>query len=349
MLPVRALAICLSSFLYPCFGNPCSELETADDFAARFNLSGKVAIVTGGDSGLGFATAEALARQGADVVIAGHNAEKSEAAARNLSAATGAYVRSSPLDLASFKNVHAFADKFLQDFNGNLHLLINDAGMSHETVSGGKTEDGFEQVFQVNYLGHFLLTELLLPALRKSRPSRVVHVASEAHKIACAKAGFSAKWNPFPRCAKDFTYIPPPVMTKPNTSLYGFSKLMMIEHAAELSAREANSGVTAYSLCPGLVVTDMTKEDPDIFKICNATFSKFDQRPCPYNAQQGAAVITYAALGDVQPGLWYQRRLGCKAGTVERSGFTDAMRPELYIRSQKMVGLQPSQSAAMIV
>jgi len=301
-------------------------METADDFAARFNLSGKVAIVTGGDSGLGFATAESLARQGATVVIAGHNAEKSEAAARNLSAATGADVWSSPLDLSSFKNVRAFAHKFLQDFNG------------------------FEQVFQVNYLGHFLLTELLLPALRKSRPSRVVHVASEAHKMACLEAGFSARWNPFPRCAKDFTYIPPPVMTKPNTSLYGFSKLMMIEHAAELSAREAKSGVTAYSLCPGLVVTDMTKANPDIFKACNATGpAHFDQKPCPYNPQQGAAVITYAALGDAQPGLWYQRRLGCKAGTVERSGFTDAMRPELYSRSQKMVGLQPSQGAAIIV
>lgn len=325
-------------------------METADDFAARFNLSGKVAIVTGGDSGLGFATAESLARQGATVVIAGHNAEKSEAAARNLSAATGADVWSSPLDLSSFKNVRAFAHKFLQDFNGNLHFLINDAGVSHETVSGGKTEDGFEQVFQVNYLGHFLLTELLLPALRKSRPSRVVHVASEAHKMACLEAGFSARWNPFPRCAKDFTYIPPPVMTKPNTSLYGFSKLMMIEHAAELSAREAKSGVTAYSLCPGLVVTDMTKANPDIFKACNATGpAHFDQKPCPYNPQQGAAVITYAALGDAQPGLWYQRRLGCKAGTVERSGFTDAMRPELYSRSQKMVGLQPSQGAAIIV
>jgi len=275
--------------------------------------------------------------------------EKSEAAARNLSAATGAYVQSSPLDLSSFKNVRAFANKFLEDFHGNLHLLINDAGISHEIVSGGKTVDGFEQVFQVNYLGHFLLTELLLPALRKSRPSRIVHVASEAHKMACLMAGFSASWNPFPRCAKDFTYIPPPVMTKPNTSLYGFSKLMMIEHAAELSAREAKSGVTAYSLCPGLVVTDMTKANPEIFKVCNDTHSAFVQKPCPYNAQQGAAVITYAALGDALPGLWYQRRLGCKAGIVERSGFTDAMRPELYIRSQKMVGVQPLQSAEIVV
>mmetsp|Transcript_15310 Transcript_15310/g.30102 ORF Transcript_15310/g.30102 Transcript_15310/m.30102 type:complete len:350 (+) Transcript_15310:70-1119(+) len=349
MLPIFAVAISLAFCFCPGFGNPCSDLETADDFAASFNLSGKVAIVTGGDSGLGFATAEALARQGAAVVIGGHNVEKCEAAARNLSATTGADVRSSPLDLSSFANVRAFADKFLKDFHGKLHLLINDAGISHETVSGGKTEDGFEQVFQVNYLGHFLLTELLLPALRKSRPSRIVHVASEAHKMACAQAGFSAKWNPFPRCARDFTYIPPPVMTKPNTSLYGFSKLMMIEHAAELSAREAKSGVSAYSLCPGLVVTDMTQANPDIFKMCNSSLSSWIQKPCPYNPQQGAAVITYTALGDALPGLWYQRRFGCKAGTVERSGFTDAMRSELYSRSQKMVGVQSSQSAEIVV
>jgi len=321
-------------------GAPCSENATANELAASFNLAGKVAIVTGGDSGLGFAAAESLARQGAAVVVAGHSAEKSEIAADKLRNTTSSDVRALPLDLASFASVRAFVDGFLKAFD-KLHYLINDAGISHAMGSGGKTQDGFEQVFQVNYLGHFLLTELLLPSLRKSSPSRVINVASVAHMLACHEAGFPSD------CARDFTYIPPPVTTTLNNTNYGFSKLMMIEHAAELNAREAAAGVTAYSLCPGLVVTGMTKDHPEIFQTCVA-YPDF-QKPCPYNAQQGAAVIAYATLGDLKPGLWYERRAGCSASSIAPSGFTDAMRPELYIRSQKMVGLIRSQSEAVVV
>lgn len=336
----RFLCICLGLCARPAVASPCGQNETADEFAANFNLSGKIAIVTGGDSGLGFAASEALARRGAVVVIAGHSAAKSDAAARNLSAATGGDVRSSPVNLASLKNVRAFAEKFLNDFGGKLHFLINDAGIPHEYVKGGKTEDGFEEVFQVDYLGPFLLTELLLPALRKSSPARVVNVASVESKDTCIMAGFS------PECAKDFTYIPPPVTPQPY-SLYGLAKLLQIEHAAELTVREAKakSGVTAYSLCPGLVVTDMTKEHPEIFKQCKQ-IPGF-QTPCPYSPQQGAAVITYTTLGDAQPGLWYERRKGCTASPIFTNGFTDTMRPELYSRSLEMVGMQPEVTIAV--
>jgi retinol dehydrogenase-13 len=341
MASLRFVVTCVGVCSGIASGTSCSESETANDLAASFNLAGKVAIVTGGDSGLGFAAAESLARQGATVVVAGHSAKKSEIAAEQLRNTTSADVRALPLDLASFANVRAFVDRFLKAFD-KLHYLINDAGIGHAMGSGAKTEDGFEQVFQVNYLGHFLLTELLLPSLRKSSPSRVVNVASVMHMDACHQAGFPSD------CAKDFTYIPPPMTTVPNNTIYGFSKLMMIEHAAELNAREAAAGVTAYSLCPGLVVTGMTKDHPEIFQMCKLYGPAF-QKPCPYNAQQGAAVIAYAALGDLKPGLWYERRAGCSASSITPHGFTDAMRPDLYIRSQKMVGLMRSQGEAVVV
>merc|ERR1712176_1461399 len=107
----------------------------------------------------------------------------------------------------------------------------------------------------------------------------------------------------------------------------------MIEHAAELTKREAPSGVTAFSLCPGLVVSDMTTANPDFIK--KACSNPNFQKPCPYNPQEGAAVIAYTALDNAKPGLWYQRRKGCSAGIVVTNGFMDSMRPELYRRSRQ--------------
>lgn len=331
---VRSMFLLLvGAVVSPIIADVCNPLTTADDISDGHNLFGKVAIVTGGDSGLGFAVAESFAKQNATVVIAGHSEAKCQAAAHNLTVLyPGTTVQSLPIDLSSFANIRAFASKFLAMHGQKLHYLINDAGMSGMEPDR-KTDDGFEMVFQVNYLGHFLLTELLLPALRESRPSRVVAVASEMHVYACVQAGFQED------CAKDFELLPPPLLQPGHHfSMYGFSKLMMIEHAAELTARESSAGVTAYSLCPGLVVTPMTK-DGDFIKASCAAMSP-PQDPCPFNAQQGAAVIAHAALGDATPGLWYQRRMGCKAGVIVPHGFTDAMRPELYKRSREWVGLE---------
>src|SRR4051794_7547962 len=130
--------------------------------------TGRSAVVTGANSGLGEATARELAAHGATVVLACRNTEKGEAAARRMAGAVS--VRR--LDLADLASVRAFADS-----TGEIDVLVNNAGVM--AVPKGRTADGFELQIGTNFLGHFALTGLLLPKLR----DRVVTLSSPAHRI----------------------------------------------------------------------------------------------------------------------------------------------------------------------
>ncbi|XP_075024765.1 flotillin-2 isoform X1 [Calonectris borealis] len=199
---------------------------------ARPTLRGRTAIVTGGSGGIGAATALELARCGARVVLATRSAPRGEAAARRIRTETGnAEVRFMQLDLASLRSVRAFASAFLRQ-EPHLHLLINNAGVS----AGGTTEDGFSLSFQVNHLGHFLLTQLLLERLQSCAPSRVVIVASRAH---CAG-----------RLRPETLGRPPP---GPLSTFQDYcdSKLANVLHARELATRLQGTQVTCYAVHPG--------------------------------------------------------------------------------------------------
>ena len=143
--------------------------------------NGKLAVVTGATGGLGYETALALARAGADVLVTGRNAEKGRAAIESIKRAVpSAKVRFAMLDLASLASIRAFAASMLA--NGRpLDLLINNAGVM-DLPTRRLTEDGFELQFGTNHLSHFALTALLLPLLRKAQAPRVVNVSSLAHR-----------------------------------------------------------------------------------------------------------------------------------------------------------------------
>ena len=151
--------------------------------------TGRRAIVTGANSGIGYITALELARHGAVVVIASRSAEKGTAAASRINQAVGQpRAEFAPLDLASLASVRAFATRELAR-NAPLDLLINNAGV-YAPPKRRESTDGFELQFGTNVLGHFALTGLLLPALtraaaaRPAIPPRVVTIASIAHKSA---------------------------------------------------------------------------------------------------------------------------------------------------------------------
>jgi NAD(P)-dependent dehydrogenase (short-subunit alcohol dehydrogenase family) len=143
--------------------------------------NGKLAVVTGATGGLGYETALALARAGADVLVTGRNAEKGRVAIEQIKRAVqSAKVRFAMLDLASLTSIRAFAASMLA--NGRpLDLLINNAGVMN-LPTRRLTEDGFELQFGTNHLSHFALTALLLPLLRKAQAPRVVNVSSLAHR-----------------------------------------------------------------------------------------------------------------------------------------------------------------------
>jgi NAD(P)-dependent dehydrogenase (short-subunit alcohol dehydrogenase family) len=147
--------------------------------------NGKLAVITGATGGLGYETALALVRAGAEVLVTGRNAEKGRVALRQINdqikrAVPSAKVRFAMLDLASLASIRAFAESLLE--NGRpVELLINNAGVM-DLPTRRLTEDGFELQFGTNHLSHFALTALLLPLLRKAQAPRVVNVSSLAHR-----------------------------------------------------------------------------------------------------------------------------------------------------------------------
>lgn len=144
------------------------------------NQKGKVAIVTGSSSGIGFETARVLAEKQATVIIAVRNLEKGNKAAEKILAQNkDADVKIMELDLANLESVEKFAENFKKEFS-RLDLLINNAGVMIPPYS--KTADGFELQFGTNHLGHYALTGLLLEVLLKTEGARIVNVSSMAHK-----------------------------------------------------------------------------------------------------------------------------------------------------------------------
>ena len=140
---------------------------------------GRVVVITGANSGLGFESAVAFARKGAQVVMACRSMDKAEIARQALFARVpGALVDILPLDLGNLQSVRAFADRFSACYD-RLDILMNNAGVM--ALAYGKSKDGFEAQFGTNHLGHFALTGLLLPMLLATPKSRVVSVSSSAY------------------------------------------------------------------------------------------------------------------------------------------------------------------------
>ncbi|NXQ83533.1 DHR13 reductase, partial [Nyctibius grandis] len=156
-----------------------------------------------------------------------------------------AEVRFMQLDLASLRSVRAFASAFLRQ-EPHLHLLINNAGVS----AGGTTEDGFSLPFQVNHLGHFLLTQLLQERLQSCAPSRVVIVASRAHCAGRLRPDTLATLG-----------RPPPGLLSTFQD-YCDSKLANVLHARELATRLQGTQVTCYAVHPGFVNTELFRHTP---------------------------------------------------------------------------------------
>ncbi|HWC37900.1 MAG TPA: SDR family oxidoreductase [Acidimicrobiales bacterium] len=203
-------------------------------------MSGRTAVVTGGNAGIGKAAAEGLARLGARVVITSRNPERGREAVDDIRRASGSdSVESVHLDLASLASVRGCAKELTERLD-TIHILDLNAGgvLSRRQV----TEDGLEMQFQVNHLGHFLLTHLLLDRLRQSAPARVVVVSSASHTQA--------------RRGLDFDDLQWERRPYRGMTVYGATKLMNLYFTFELARRLKGSGITANALHPGFVGTE---------------------------------------------------------------------------------------------
>ena len=205
-------------------------------------MSGKICLITGATSGIGLATARALAGMGATVIGVGRNPVKCERVCRMLKAATGnTAVEFMVADLSSQDDIRQLADRFKNKFD-RLDVLVNNAGAKF--VKRLKTVDGYEMTFALNHLAYFLLTHLLTAHLQVSGNARVINVASGAH---------GGAFIDFDDLQNEKQYI--------GKKAYNQSKLANILFTYELSRRLDGKGVAVNTMAPGGVITNFCRNN----------------------------------------------------------------------------------------
>jgi NAD(P)-dependent dehydrogenase (short-subunit alcohol dehydrogenase family) len=269
----------------------------------------QVALITGGNTGLGRVTARELAKAGFHVFIACRSAERAGPVLDEVRAYGGAdSIELLALDLGNFDSVRQCARTFL-DRGLPLHLLINNAGLAG---ARGLTRSGFELAFGVNHVGHFVLTQLLTERIRSSGPARIVTVASTAH--------YQAR-------GIDWQAVRRPTSSRTGMPEYSVSKLCNVLFSAELARRLAGTGVSTYSLHPGVVATDIWRRVP------------WPVRPliklAMISADRGAATTLFCATSPAaggQTGRYYDN---CRPRQPSLPAQDSALGAELWKRSEE--------------
>ncbi|KAG2555253.1 hypothetical protein PVAP13_9KG567400 [Panicum virgatum] len=276
--------------------------STAEDVTAACpDLAALTAIITGATSGIGAETARVLAKRGARVVIPARSVKAAEdMRARIRDECPGADVLVLPLDLSSLASVRAFADRFLE-LGLPLHLLINNAGkFSHGQLA--LSEDGVEMTFATNYLGHFLLTKLLLGRMAETAAAtgvqgRIVNVSSSVH------GWFAGDW------AEYLDLVTRRKIAYDATQAYAVSKLANVLHTRELAARlqETGANVTVNCVHPGIVRTRLNRDRDGIltdlvFLLLSKLLKTIPQ--CRESSSVGERRVTRSPrLGSVNPSM----------------------------------------------
>lgn len=218
--------------------------------------TGRVAIVTGSSSGIGYETARVLAGKGAKVIIAVRNQEKGKKAFQKINSQNRASnMEVMHLDLADLESVNKFADEFKARYN-RLDLLVNNAGVMIPPYS--KTKDGFELQFGTNHLGHFALTGLLVDLIANTKGSRIVNVSSAAHKYGNI----------------DFSDLTWEKRKYKAWRAYGDSKIANLYFTYELQRRfnDENIDVKVTAAHPGWTATELQRHS-GVFSFLNGFFA----------------------------------------------------------------------------
>jgi len=300
-------------------GSGFSSASSANDVLAGIDLTGKVAIVTGGYAGIGLATARALRAAGATVIVPARDLPKATRALDGIDIATSA------MDLLDPASIDAFAARFLAS-GRPLHILVNSAGIMACPLT--RDARGYEAQFATNHLGHFQLVARLRPALRQAKGARVVSVSSWGHRyspVVLDDPSFERR--PYDRWAA-----------------YGQSKTANILFAVALDRRGRDEGVRAFSLHPGSIVgTDLKRHlsDEELRKA-----GVIDERGEPIldvarnlkSPEQGASTSVWCATSPQLDGLG---GLYCENTEVARVVEAKDMAPPKHGDSQRVLGVMP--------
>lgn len=261
------------------------------------DLTGKVIVVTGGNSGIGLVTCRQLAKQGATVVLCCRRVAAGEEAKATM---TGV-VDVMELDLVDLASVKAFCDAFTKKY-AKLDVLVNNAGVMN--TPAGKTKQGFETQFGINHMGHFALTQRLLPCLKKAAPSRVICVSSVAAE--------NVNGNPAKIDLDDLNFE---THEYQGWVAYGQAKLANYFMAKELCVRYGEAGITACSLHPGFVRSNLINHTlPSCMQMLMSPLMVFAMGMI--EPWEGTQTSLHCILTDaIEPGAFYSCGPGSPAGT----------------------------------
>jgi len=274
-------------------------------------MQGRTVVITGGNSGIGLVAARELARQGAALVLACRDTDKTAAALESINAVAATPAINVPVDLASLESVRRLAAELLARCP-RIDVLINNAGLFPSSQE--RTADGFEMQFGVNHLSHFLLTALLRDRLVATKDARVVTVSSMLHK----------------RGRMDFESFRGVPKYSANAA-YAQSKLANVLFALALARRLEGTGVTSNVLHPGGVATDITRDLPWLVrKLIGFVFISPEM-----GAKTTLMLATDAALAGVS-GVYFDQ---CKRADVAALANDTALQDRLWQVSADLVGV----------
>jgi NAD(P)-dependent dehydrogenase (short-subunit alcohol dehydrogenase family) len=286
------------------------------------NMQGKTVIITGANSGIGLATAVALAGAGARTVLTARDQSRGEAAVREVSERSGnPEVSLVTFDLGSLASVRQGAAELLERCE-RIDVLLNNAGLvlSDRRVSA----DGYEMTFAVNHLGPFLLTNLLLDRVKAGAPARVVNVASTAHNS--ARRGM-----PFDDLQSTQRYA--------GMKVYGESKLANILFTSELARRLEGTGVTANCLHPGTVATGYGRDGDSKGVLA---FGLKLIKPFILTPEKGARTSVYLASSPEVDGVTGRYFAKCRQKTPSKAARDPQAARQLWEVSEELVARVPA-------
>jgi len=276
-------------------------------------------VVTGATSGIGRETALGLARLGADLALVARDEARGEATRREVLGAGAHRALLFVADLSSLAQVRRLAEDLMARLD-RIDVLVNNAGALHATRK--LTVDGLEMNLAVNHLAPFLLTNLLLPKLKASAPSRVVTVASEAHRTGRLDLGDL-------QAEKRFSVV----------NVYSRSKLCNVLFAAELARRLAGTGVTSNSLHPGLVATGFGRNERGWLSAGMKLLA-----PLFISARKGARNSLYLAISPDVEGVTGRYFSDLVAVRPSRAARDEVAARRLWEVSARLTGLEGAAS-----
>lgn len=280
------------------------------------SMQGKICMVTGANSGIGKATALALAQMGATIVMVCRDRARGEEARSEIITKSGNNaVDLLQADLSSQQSIRQLVENFQRHYT-HLHVLINNAGAGAAFTGRRETVDGLEMTFAVNYLAPFLLTHLLLDVLKASAPARIVNVSSNSHEAGYIKLDDLQAEKHYRRA-------------------YEQSKLALVLFTYELARRLQGTGVTANCLHPGFVATHFGQRDVEpAVRLLVKLIGGFGASP-----EKGAKTSIYLASSPEVEGVtgnYFVKSIPRRSAAIS---YDESLQRQLWKQSAKLVNL----------